>query len=610
MTSGYELLRMIVNISCKAVTLISRDLERTRDWTASIRSSIRVTMTHVTADSDRFRGDLTITEVFPETTLEDWRRLAEQTLKGAPLDALTVATNDGVVVRPLYTKDDLAGVTAQPVGPALRPWQPCQQVRHPVTEVAGAEVAEDARCGIDAAWLRFDRSVRCGLAPNQPDVTTGPPDGLLVTTADDVVRLLAAARWSGTALHLDAGGGALGTAAALVAAVRARGDDGGELTGGFGSDPLAALAAEGALPCSVGRALALLPDLVTWCDRSAPRLRALSVSSVPYTKSGASAVQELAYLLATGVGYLRAVTDAGVAVDLACHHLRFVTTSGRDLLVGIAKLRALRRLWARIVAACGGADQVRDPWIHAVTSPRTLTVRDPWVNLVRTTVEAFGAVVGGADTVTVLPFDDALGPPDAMARRTAALSHALLREESHVHRVVDPAAGSYAIERLTADLSERAWALFQQIEAAGGMAARLTDGTVAGELAEALDARRSSVADGRDPITGVTSHPDPAERPLERPAVDVTDLLAELHRALADRRPPHPELDRLRARASAASGDGEVMDAAVAACAAGATLWEVAASVAGDEPPTVIEPVPSQRDAEPFERQTSPRGSP
>jgi methylmalonyl-CoA mutase len=559
----------------------------------------------VTTANDRFRGELTVADLFPAATIENWRTLAEQSLRGTSLDTLVVTTHEGVDVRPLYTADDLSRLTAAPIGPSRRPWQACQQVRHPVPEAAGREIADTASWGIDAAWLLFDRTVRCGLRPDEPAAATEPPDGLLVATVDDVGRVLDAADGTAVAIYLEAGGNALATAAALVAAVRARGHDPAGLQGGLGYDPLAALAADGVLPCGLDRSLSLLPDIVAWCDRTAPELRALSVSSLPYTMSGAHAVQEIGYLLATAVEYLRAMTDAGIAVDSACRHLRFVTTSGRDLLMEIAKLRALRRLWGRIVEACEGSAEARAPWIHAVTSPRTLTVRDPWVNLVRTTVEGFGAVVGGADAVTVLPFDGAIGPPDALARRVAALGHALLREESHLHRVADPAAGSYAIERLTADLMERAWALFQDIEAGGGMTARLTDGTVRGELAETLEARRHAAAEGRDPITGVTSHPDPAERPLERPAVDVSGLRAGLHEALADRRPPQTELDELWACAAAVTGDGAVMDAAVTACAAGATLWEVAAAVAGDDPPTVIEPLPSERDAEPFERRTT-----
>jgi methylmalonyl-CoA mutase len=314
-------------------------------------------------------------------------------------------------------------------------------------------------------------------------------------------------------------------------------------------------------------------------------------------------------LSATAVEYLRAATDADISIDLACRHLRFVTTSGRDLLMEIAKLRALRRMWARIVGACDGAVELRAPWIHAVTSPRTMTVRDPWVNLVRTTVEAFGGVVGGADTITVLPFDDAIGHPNSLSRRVAALSHALLREESHLHYVVDPAAGSYAVERLTADLAERAWAFFQEIEAAGGMVERLVDGTVANELAATLEARRRAAEEGRDPITGVTSHPDPTERPLERPPVDVADHRAQLNKVAANHPPPRTELDRLRACATAAAGDGSVMATAVAAFTAGATLWDVAVALADDSRPTVIEPLPSVRDAEPFESGTTPGAS-
>jgi methylmalonyl-CoA mutase len=563
----------------------------------------------VATEDSRFRGELTVADLFPAATLEQWQELAEKSLRRTSLDALLAETFEGVSVRPLYTANDLAGLTLEPVGLARRPWQACQRVRHPLPEISGVEIVEDARYGVDAAWLMFDRSVRRALPPEEAEVDAEPPDGLLVTTSGDIGRLLAAAEETGTALYLDAGGAALGTAAALVTAVRARGEDPAELSGGLGCDPLAALAADGVLPCGLDRALALLPDVVNWCDRSAPRLRALSVSSLPYAMSGASAVQELGYLLATAVEYLRAVTRAGVPVDLACGHLRFMTTSGRDLLMEIAKLRALRGLWARIAETCGGANESRKPWIHAVSSPRTLTVRGPWVNLARTTVEAFGAVVGGADTVTVLPFDDAIGHPDAQARRLAALSHALLRDESQLHRVVDPAAGSYALECLTHDLAELAWGLFQQIEAGGGMAARLTDGTVQRELAEILDSRRSALADGRDPITGVTSHPDPTEGPLDRPPVDVAGLRAGLRQALADHRPPRAELDRLGVCTVAATGDGAVMDAAIDACTAGATLWEVAAAVAGDGQPTAIEPLASERDAKSFESISAPRGA-
>ncbi len=564
----------------------------------------------MTAHNDRFRGELTVADVFPAATLEEWRTLAERTLRGASLDTLVVTTHEGVDLRPLYTADDVASIDAAPIGPTLRPWQACQRIRHPVPEVAGDEIAENAAWGADAAWLLFDRRVRRGLRPDEGAAVAEPPDGLLVATVDDVGRLLSAADWTGNPLYLDAGGNAPAAAAALVAAVQARGQDPALLEGGLGFDPLAALAADGVLPLGLDRSLSLLPDLVTWCDRSAPNLRALTVSSLPYSMGGAHAVHELGYLLATAVEYLRAVTDADITVDAACRHLRFVTTSGRDLLMEIAKLRALRRLWGRVVGACGGRVESGAPSIHAVTSPRTLTVRDPWVNLVRTTVEGFGAVVGGADTVTVLPFDDAIGPPDSLARRVAALGHALLREESHLHRVVDPAAGSYAIERLTADLMERAWALFQDIEAGGGMAARLTDGTVRSELAETMEARRRAVLEGREPITGVTSHPDPTERPLERPPVDVTALRAPPDASGAGRRPPEAELDRLRDRAAEAAGDGAVMAAAVAACTAGANVWEVASAVAGDGRPTANEPLPSERDAEPFEHEVTTGRSP
>lgn len=209
-----------------------------------------------------------------------------------------------------------------------------------------------------------------------------------------------------------------------------------------------------------------------------------------------------------------------MSVEAACGQLEFRYAATADQFLTIAKLRAARRLWAR-VAEASGAPAAGAQRQHAVSSPVMMTRRDPWVNMLRTTLATLGAGVGGADSVTVLPFDHALGMPDAFARRIARNTSTILMEESHLARVIDPAGGSWYVERLTDELASAAWAFLQETERAGGLTAALRSGTVAERLAATWAARSAKLARRKEPITGVSEFPQPGERPVERePAPD------------------------------------------------------------------------------------------
>ncbi|MGW2065924.1 methylmalonyl-CoA mutase family protein, partial [Streptomyces sp. NPDC001937] len=264
---------------------------------------------------------------------------------------------------------------------------------------------------------------------------------------------------------------------------------------------------------------------VHWAERCAkeyPGLRALTVDALPYHEAGGSAAQELGSSLATGVAYLRALTGAGLSVEAACAQLEFRYAATADQFLTIAKLRAARRLWARVAEVCGAADAGAQRQ-HAVTSPVMMTRRDPWVNMLRTTLACLGAGVGGADSVTVLPFDHALGLPDAFARRIARNTSTILMEESHLARVIDPAGGSWYVERLTTELADAAWAFFQEIERAGGQAAALGSGLIGERLAATWAARSKDLARRKEPVTGVSEFPHLAERLVERKAAPAAD---------------------------------------------------------------------------------------
>ncbi|HKN95618.1 MAG TPA: methylmalonyl-CoA mutase family protein, partial [Pseudonocardiaceae bacterium] len=229
---------------------------------------------------------------------------------------------------------------------------------------------------------------------------------------------------------------------------------------------------------------------------------------------------ELGCSLAAAVAYLRALTDAGMDVDAAAGQLEFRYAIGADQFLGIAKLRAGRRLWARVTEVCGVRPDARAQRQHAVTAPAMLTRRDPWVNMLRTTVACFAAGVGGADAVTVAPFDSAIGRSNDFARRIARNTQSILLEESRLAGVIDPAGGSWYVETLTDQLAQCAWSVFTDLERAGGIVAALESGALADRLAQTRRVREANIATRADAITGVSEYPNLAEPDVPRaPAV-------------------------------------------------------------------------------------------
>ncbi|GAB2940055.1 MULTISPECIES: methylmalonyl-CoA mutase family protein [unclassified Streptomyces] len=451
---------------------------------------------------------------FPDPSHDQWQSLVEGVLRKsgkevsgpAAEEALSTTLEDGLITRPLYTASDESPDTGFPgfapftrgsraEGNAAGGWDVRQ--RHALTDPARLNEAllGDLENGVTSLWL-----------------TVGGPAGVPV---DGLARALEGVYLDLAPVALDAPSGLDAAATELLRLYAERGVARGAARGTLGADPLGHEARTGVE--------ADLAPAVRWarrCDADYPGLRAIVVDGLPYHEAGGSAGEELGLSLATGVAYLRALTAAGMSVEAACGQLEFRYAATADQFLTIAKLRAARRLWAR-VAEASGAPAAGAQRQHAVTSPVMMTRRDPWVNMLRTTLATLGAGVGGADSVTVLPFDHALGLPDAFARRIARNTSTILMEESHLARVIDPAGGSWYVERLTEDLAAAAWAFFQETERAGGLPAALRSGQVAQRLAATWAARSAKLARRKEPITGVSEFPMPGERPVERePAPD------------------------------------------------------------------------------------------
>ncbi|WP_414169890.1 methylmalonyl-CoA mutase small subunit [Streptoverticillium reticulum] len=456
---------------------------------------------------------------FPDATRGQWQRLVEGVLSKAGTgatgpaaeDALATALQDGLTTRPLYTAENATGAAGHPGFPpfvrggragatAVSGWDVRQRHREPDPRKANEAVLADLENGATSLWL-----------------TVGPaglPVSGLATALEGVYLDLAA-------VVLDAGAETGPAAEALLQLCDARDVPRTALTGNLGADPLGTLARTGQ-DADLAQQMAEAAALAARCTRELPGLRALTVDALPYHDAGGSAAEELGCSLATGVAYLRALTDAGLTVDEACGQLEFRYAATADQFLTIATFRAARRLWARVAEAGGAAAASGAQRQHAVTSAVMMTRRDPWVNMLRTTVACLGAGVGGADAVTVLPFDEALGLPDAFARRIARNTSAVLLEESHLARVIDPAGGSWYVESLTDQLAHAAWAWFQEIERAGGLEAALRSGLVADRLAATWRSRSARLATRREPVTGVSEFPNLGEQPVHREPAPAT----------------------------------------------------------------------------------------
>ncbi len=484
---------------------------------------------------------------FPQVSEAEWLALVDKALAKAPFSTLRTTLHEGLVTGPLYQQ-------AQPRPPlfASRGWH----VLQPLT-AGEAPGPDDAGGGAAALSIRLDA-------------------GLSIETAAGLGKLLGA-----DAACFLAPGPALADAALVLAAKN------GAITGSAGFDPLTAFALSGERPAQKDKLFADYVDAAFHIREHFPSFVPFLASGHAWDGAGGSGVEELAFTLAAGVSYWRALAEADMPLAAAAGCIGFSLTATADIFLTIAKFRAMRLLWARALEVAGEKPQ-DGPMLLARMPERILTAYDPHVNLLRGTASAFGAAIGGAIGVEVLPFDSASGGPKALSRRLARNTSLILQEESYLSAVADAAAGSAYIEALTGELAALAWALFREAETRGGLAAAIESGFVQDELRRKAAARERAIATRADKITGVSVFPNPAE---------TGPLLEEI--ASPDTDGFHPFAGRLPVLPAA--GKGERFAALIAAARAGASLRDLRAAsrrVASIAVPPL--PAPA-RDAERFE---------
>ena len=467
-------------------------------------------MTDPTAD------DLPLAAEFPAATREQWRKLVEGVLKGAPFDKRLVAkTYDGLAIEPLYgRKADARPIAGRAPG---APWHIMQRVDHPDPAAANAEALHDLENGATGLALVFAGAVGAygyGLAATEETIAR----------ALDGVHLDA-----GIALDLDLSPQTKDAGQLLAALVKRRGIAPAATNIRFGFDPIGAAAVGGGSPLPWSGIAPIFNAVIADLAGQGFRGPFAAADGRVIHNAGGSEAQELAYVLAVAVEYLRALEAGGIALDAARGMIYFRLAADADQFLTIAKLRALRKLWARVEEACGLAPA--PALVAAETAWRMMARRDPYVNMLRATIAVVAAGLGGADAITVLPFTSALGLPDRFARRIARNTQLVLLEESNLAKVADPAAGSGGIEDLTGQLCRAAWTQFQEIERAGGAWAALEQGLIQRKVAAVRAEREKAVARRKDALTGTSDFPDLAEAPvavLDVPPVTVPAYPAAL----------------------------------------------------------------------------------
>jgi methylmalonyl-CoA mutase len=429
---------------------------------------------------------------FAPATYDDWRKLVDGVLKGASFEKLVGKTSDGLKIDPIYARARDASPIAGRA--AAAPWQVMQRIDHPDTLQANAQALQDLESGATGLALVFagaNGAYGFGLEPSTEAIEK-VLDGVFID--------------AGIAIELQVGPQSRMAAIHVAEYVKRRGLDPAACDIRFGLDPLGACAVWGSSPYTWS-------EIVPAVTGGIKGLAALGFKG-PFAPAdgrvihdaGGSEVQELAFVLASGLAYLRALESAGVAIEDARGMVYARLSADADQFLTMAKFRALRLLWARVEDACGLTP--KPLFVAADSAWRMMTQRDPYVNMLRATMATFSAGLGGADAITVLPHTLPLGLPDTFARRVARNTQLVLLEESNLAKVSDPAAGSGGVETLTQQLCEAAWILFQEIEKAGGVFAALEQNLIQPRVAATRAVREQNIAKRKEVLTGATEFPN------------------------------------------------------------------------------------------------------
>ena len=525
---------------------------------------------------------------FEPPTYDEWKEACVALLKGAPFEKkmftfepmYTHKMTDEILPRTDFPGMDnfLRGV--RPNGYIEQPWGIAQSCDETLPEENNELLHREVDKGSTIYNIRLDSATL--LNKDAKDAEKIGDEGCNITTVEDMHTTLNGLKLDQHPLYIYAGASSLPMLSLVAASVKSDGGDLAKLGGFVGADPLGELIQRGENYASLPQLYDEMAEAALWAKQYAPNLKTIMVRSDAVSRGGANDVQEVASTLAVGVAYLRALMERGLTVDEAAGQMMFGFSMGANFFLQIAKLRAVRPIWAQIVKAFGGNAESQKMRIHARPALFFKTVYDPYVNMLRNTTEIISGVVGGIDSFESAPFDEPIRKGDEFSRRIARNIQIMLQEEFGMLQPIDPAGGSWAVESLTRQMKERIWAEFQTIEGKGGIVEALKSGYVQEEIAKILADRFKKADVRKDRIVGNNMYPNMTETLLDRREEDTVALkqqrAADIDAYLADIDVKHCK-DALTALRSAPT-----VENGVEAAFAGATIAELMAAVIEGKP--------------------------
>jgi len=532
--------------------------------------------------------------------LDAWRAAASQDLRGADPDELVWHTPEGIDVKPLYTAADVDGLDPATVDSlpgfepfvrgvratmyANRPWTIRQYAGFSTAEESNAFYRRNLAAGQMGLSVAFDLATHRGYDSDHPRVEGDVGKaGVAIDSVEDMKILFDEIPLDKMSVSMTMNGAVLPTLACFIVAGEEQGVDQAQLSGTIQNDILKEFMVRNTYIYPPEPSMRIVADIIEYTAANMPRFNSISISGYHMQEAGATAEQELAFTIADGLEYVRFAIDRGLDIDKFAGRLSFFFAIGMNFFMEVAKLRAARVLWHRVISQFDPKDP-RSAMLrtHCQTSGVSLTEQDPYNNVVRTAYEAMAAVLGGTQSLHTNSFDEALGLPTDASARIARNTQLILAEETGVPNVVDPLGGSYYVESLTAALVDKAWALMEEVESLGGMTKAVISGMPKLRIEESAARRQARVDRGEEVIVGVNKYQPSNPEHVDILAIDNTKVreqqIARLERVRStrDEAACHAALQALT---EGARGSGNLLELSVAAARARATVGEISAAM-------------------------------
>ena len=529
---------------------------------------------------------------FASAKYDEWKEAAVTALKGAPFDkSMYTPTYEEITLEPLYTAEHTKNLKSSKTLPGesfltrgadasgyiAKSWEIVQSADSLLPADSNRQIRTELERGGSSVSFLLDGLTMQGLDASVAD-KANEQRGVSISTLKDIEQLFEEVDLKRYPLYIYAGASAAPLLGFLAAYAKKHGIPLDSLHGCIGADPLGYWLQNGNIFCGADQLFDEMAHGIYWTKEHMPNMRTILIRSTAVHNSGGSAVQEIGCVLAAAVETLRMLGSRQIDVDTFARHIRFEFSLSSNFFMEIAKIRAVREVWAQVIEAFGGSESSKRADIFGRTSFFTKTFYDPYVNMLRNTTEAFSGVVGGLSGLTVGCFDEAVRPGGEFSRRVARNTQILLQEEFSLLQPVDPAGGSWYLESLTNTLASKAWEWFQQIESGGGFSSCIKSGMIQASIEKTLEQRFKKLTSRSDKAVGTNMYPNIQETPLTYDGVKYEDLIQKRCKDLHDILTSRDELKMLKnlEKMTAANCEsGELIDAVAASAKEGATLAEV-----------------------------------